>query len=387
MEQYASEFALAKHLEWWRAEGLASSQVKLGANDGAGKPSTAMGQGELFGGESDEDAPPFWLKGGARLIPNVSTFKVPKDSLFANRVRRHAGVAFVGSFPTGPESGGRRFAVTTDLRLVPTSKVKPDTASAFHGVELGASDLATPFAFIRTDEARAVTFGARGKPQATGAPLAYRGTVRLSGKVVTNAHGTYRETADGTWIAAEDASAVVAPAEFPPAAIAGARWIEVSIENQTLVLWEGKRAVFATLVSTGQDGMGDPKTSKATLRGTFRIRHKHVTATMDSDGKSAEGGDHGAEREVRAKDGEGKRKGEGTFELRDVPYVQYFERNYALHAAYWHDAFGTPRSHGCINLAPADAHRVFGFTDPPVPPGWHGVIVGPDAGTTIVIHK
>ena len=35
--------------------------------------------------------------------------------------------------------------------------------------------------------------------------------------------------------------------------------------------------------------------------------------------------------------------------------MQYFEEGYALHAAYWHDDFGTPRSHGCINLAPEDA--------------------------------
>ena len=43
------------------------------------------------------------------------------------------------------------------------------------------------------------------------------------------------------------------------------------------------------------------------------------------------------------------------FELRDVPYVQYFEDGYALHGAYWHDRFGTPKSHGCINLSPANA--------------------------------
>ena len=391
-EQFASEFALAKHLEWWKEEGLASSQAKLGANDallsgpGAGKRSTELGLGELFGGKSDADPPPFWLSGSTRLIPNVSTFKVPKDALFANRVRRHAGLAFVGSFAAGPESLNRRFAVTTDLRLVPVSKVKPETASSFHGVELGG-DSTIPFAFIRAENAHAYTISDGGKPKLTDVALAYRSAVRLSGKSLLRGNTLYRETADGRWLSGETASFVLPPVDLPPAANAGEKWVEVSIENQTLVMWEGKKPVFATLVSTGQDGLGDPHTTKSTIRGTFRIRHKHVTATMDSEGKSAEGGDSAAEREVRARDGEGRRKGEGTFELRDVPYVQYFEKNYAIHAAYWHDAFGTPRSHGCINMSPIDAQRVFSWTDPPVPEDWHGAIVGPDVGTTIVIHK
>ena len=60
------------------------------------------------------------------------------------------------------------------------------------------------------------------------------------------------------------------------------------------------------------------------------------------------------------------------FELRDIPYMQYFESGYALHAAYEPDDFGTPRSHGCINLAPEDARRLF-FTEPTLPDGWHSV--------------
>ncbi|MCA9623519.1 MAG: L,D-transpeptidase, partial [Myxococcales bacterium] len=79
------------------------------------------------------------------------------------------------------------------------------------------------------------------------------------------------------------------------------------------------------------------------------------------------------------------RRGHGLFKLRDVPYIQYFHKNYALHAAYWHDVFGIARSHGCINLAPADALRVFKFTDPNVPEGWHGV--RSETGTPVVLHK
>jgi lipoprotein-anchoring transpeptidase ErfK/SrfK len=60
----------------------------------------------------------------------------------------------------------------------------------------------------------------------------------------------------------------------------------------------------------------------------------------------------------------------------------YYLGGYALHGAYWHDAFGTPRSHGCTNLAPADARWLFYWTDPQVPRDESGVTHG--AGTRIV---
>ncbi|HEX7672087.1 MAG TPA: L,D-transpeptidase, partial [Polyangiaceae bacterium] len=71
-------------------------------------------------------------------------------------------------------------------------------------------------------------------------------------------------------------------------------------------------------------------------------------------------------------------------DLRDVPYVQYFKEGYALHAAYWHDAFGTPRSHGCVNLSPLDARWLFSWTEPSVPSAWHGAMS--NHGTLVSIH-
>jgi len=83
------------------------------------------------------------------------------------------------------------------------------------------------------------------------------------------------------------------------------------------------------------------------------------------------------------------RRGSANFELRDVPWIQYFAAGFALHGAYWHDVFGIPRSHGCVNLSPIDARLVFRWTDPPVPDNWHGINVGPDMGegTAIYIHE
>ena len=69
-----------------------------------------------------------------------------------------------------------------------------------------------------------------------------------------------------------------------------------------------------------------------------------------------------------------------------MPWVEYFEAGYALHAAPWHDEYGKPRSHGCINLAPIDARRVFMWTDPPIPLDWHGVTASESTGEGTVVN-
>ena len=73
------------------------------------------------------------------------------------------------------------------------------------------------------------------------------------------------------------------------------------------------------------------------------------------------------------------------FDFRDVPFVQYFTEGYALHAAYWHDEFGTPQSHGCVNLSPNDAAWLFDWTDPQVPAAWHAAL-SLRKGTLVYIH-
>jgi lipoprotein-anchoring transpeptidase ErfK/SrfK len=401
-EQLASEFALEKHLAWWNKDGATANAIVPGANDillgpdgfavdGAPLPpgvkhAVDMSPGELLGAASDNDPVPFWLAGG-RQIPNVSGFKVPPYAVFANRARRHTGLAFIGSFPTGDDSFDRRFAVTTDLRLVPATKVKPDTASPFHGIAIHAID-DLPFAWVRTKEAHVFRFpNDDADPERTGQTLERRTTVRLSGKSHRIGEVTYRETADGKWLKGTEIGAAIVPTEWPKAATDGEKWIDISIENQVLVAWQGKTPLYATLVSTGQDGMGDPLTTKSTIRGTFRIREKHVTTTMDSNGKASEGESSAPDRDPR--EGKTVRRGQGNFELRDVPWVQYFAAGFALHTAYWHDVFGVARSHGCVNLSPIDGHWLFGWTDPPVPTAWHGVEAGPDTapGTTVVIHR
>ena len=401
-EAFRTEFKLAEHLSWWRRKGRAANRLNhLGANDAARElfsdapvlpRSDTLPDEVLYGGANENPPPPFWLETGARKIPNVSGFEVPNGSVFANRVRRHTGIAFVGALAAGPEFDNRHFAVTVDMRLVPVDKLKPETASTFHGVNI-EGDVKLPVAF-----AKPCNPNAKGTPQPcvriyrddegtlkkTDDLLPTRGFLQLTGTQRKSGNTRYLEAKGGTWVRASDVGVAIIPEEWPQAAQRGEKWVDVSIEDQTLVLWEGKKAVFATVVSTGQDGLDDPKKSKATPRGTFRVKSKHITTTMDSNGRSAQSG--GAAPEL-GESPTADDKHAGNFELRDVPYVQYFQDGYAMHSAYWHDHFGLARSHGCINLAPIDALRVFRFTDPPVPDGWHGTNAENGKGSSIVIHK
>lgn len=444
-EQFQAEYGLEEHLQWWKTEGQKAQQAALGANDvpldargvpvkggvlGSLAPKTTdLTEAQLFAAQTDTDPMPFWLTdSGDRSVPNISGFKVPPAAIFANRVRRHTGLAFIGSFTTGPEKGYRRFAITTDLRIVPTSKVKPDAASAFHGFELGPEHT-LPFGLVRKDT---TVFSVSKSRAQKGEAITRMAIVKPTGNTKTVKGTLYREIEGGKWLKGTDLGIVATPKDLPPVAHKGEKWVDVSIENQVLVLYEGTKPVYVTLVSTGQDGLEDHRTSKATIRGTFRIQNKHVTTTMDSnESPKAPGEDHvekdlsnetgdpaaaatagkPARAKKRSKDkdksasgdkeatstepsgGGGepkepkKKKEGGFFELRDVPWVQYFEQGYALHAAYWHDVFGTPRSHGCVNLSPVDALRVFRWTEPAVPSGWHSVVPPPDTGTTVHIRR
>lgn len=403
-EQEKQEYKLANHFRWFENH-PEEQRVGSGANDHARElipdaaivpPSEQTPDGVLLGGKTNADPPPFWIENGNRHIPDVQGFDVQPSSFFKNIVKRHTGISFIGTFDAGDALDHRRFAITTDLRLLPIDKIKPETASPFHGVEL-VGEMKLPVAFAKPCDPRKrgqdlfacrhiyrkSDDGRRMRRESDVLPS--RAFLQFTGKREVYSDVAYYETTAGYWVRERDMAIAATPHRWPGAAERGEKWIDISIANEILVMWEGKKPVFTTLVSAGQDGLKDPKTTKSTIRGFFRLKSKHVTATMDSGERSAVSGgaapDPNAGEAAQADD-----KHDSSFELRDVPYVQYFHEGYAIHAAYWHDRFGIPRSHGCINLAPIDAMRVFRFTDPPVPEGWHGVQIDPNKGTVVIVR-
>ncbi len=133
-----------------------------------------------------------------------------------------------------------------------------------------------------------------------------------------------------------------------------ARWIDVDLDEQTLVASEGDRLVFATLVSSGGHGAITPT-------GVFRIVLK-ATA-----------------RDLRGPPG-------NRWQQPGVPWVMSYRSWYAVHGATWHAAFGTPVSHGCVNVAPGDGRWLFDWAPPVVPPGWDQIEAAPDEGTPIRVR-
>lgn len=103
----------------------------------------------------------------------------------------------------------------------------------------------------------------------------------------------------------------------------GYKEIVVSISQQSLWAYEDGQLVISTLVSTGTGEV--PET--VTPLGFFSVHLKYVTQTMSGTISNE------------------------TYEVEDVPWVMYFDYlGNALHGTYWHNNFGTPMSHGCVNL-------------------------------------
>lgn len=276
-------------------------------------------------------------------------------------VRRTLNTGFFVSLDRDFETAKRRYWRTLSNGYIPYASMVEVPGSDFEGVRLG-DEVSLPIAYVLRKDAPAYRENARGKLTAAGT-LARQERLTPAGvkRVGTR---DYLALSDGRLVRAEHVN-YIEPAIRPKGVPSDALWIDVNLASQSLVAYEGDDPVFATLVSTGRVRRpNNPLFNHATPTGRFRILSKHVTATMD--------GDHAVF---------------GAYSLEDVPYVQFFQGAYALHGAFWHNKFGRPASHGCINIAPKDAHWLFGWTAPRVPEAWHGAYPAEGAeGTWLVIH-
>jgi lipoprotein-anchoring transpeptidase ErfK/SrfK len=299
--------------------------------------------------------PPEFLLGGRALEKPYGVEKPLRYVAHAGQASTESGFALLRSF----DWEGRIFGLTTELDLIAMDRTRLVRPTEFHGVELGPEeDLPVAIVnrpwisrYVRLEDGQFRTVGSVPK----------RAVINLTGQNLRR-DGRYWETAEGDWVADAGVTLIEKRTSFPSVATGTRKWIDVSIKDQTLVAYVGEKAEYATLVSTGAGRLGDPEEVPATVRGTFMIHAKHISSTMDGEDDVSD-----------------------SFELRDVPHVQYFHKGYALHGTYWHDDFGRPRSHGCVNLSPVDSAWLFEWTDPVVPEGWHAVL-NKERGTVVYIH-
>jgi LysM repeat protein len=116
----------------------------------------------------------------------------------------------------------------------------------------------------------------------------------------------------------------------------GGKWIDVDLSSQSVRAYQGSTVMRSMIVSTGISIYPTPT-------GTFKVYAKYPSVTMSGPG----------------------------YYLPGVPHTMFFYAGYALHGTYWHNNFGHPMSHGCINLTRADAAWLYSWTP---------------MGTKVVIH-
>ncbi len=240
--------------------------------------------------------------------------------------------------------------VKTDHGLIEAGALAKFWPSDFAGVKLAPSSTpALPFAWVFFER------GAR-RPPVYPEPNSDAKPVRDAARreivpLLEESNGFVR-IAEGEWI--ERRHLRVANVTKPPAAVpSGAQWIDVDLDEQVLVAYEGEMPVFATLVSTG--GRKNP-----TPPATYRVRAKAATTPMDGDPKIP-----------------------NRYEVSAVPWAVRFADGFFIHGVYWHDGFGGARSHGCVNVSPKDAAFLFDWIAPHVPDGWSEVEVSDGEGAVV----
>jgi hypothetical protein len=242
-----------------------------------------------------------------------------------------------GLVVTGRQTyGGMVFAQTRRGLWVERSNLTFARGSELVGV---AVDDAFPLAWAARD--RVVLHD---RPGGRAVERASRRTVL---EVAAPAGAGWLELADGRYVRTRDVAHAQRTAR-PEGVGPDDRWIDIDVSEQVLVAYQGDQPVYATLVSTGR-----PQRGVATPIGEHRIWVKLATSDMD---------------DLERTDVE------RNYAIESVPWVQYFEGANGLHAAFWHDDFGRPRSRGCVNLSPADARFLFEFTRPVLPSGWYAVL-------------
>ncbi|MFT3774288.1 MAG: L,D-transpeptidase [Minicystis sp.] len=254
---------------------------------------------------------------------------------------------------------GARYGRTAHNLWVPMRDLGAVRSFAFQGETITDTPGGRiPIAWIVSDHARVLSKPASGALTST-SKSRFETVPVLD--TIEGPSGRFLRIGEGAFIAAKDARHPQL-AEPPPEVDAsnGERWIDVDLETQTLVAYEGKRPVFATIVSTGKGKQGTPL---ATPKGTHRIWIKLLTSDMDN-----------------LEDDNASR----YYRMEDVPWVQYFSKGVGLHGAFWHRSFGFVRSHGCVNLSPLDAQRLFFWTGPHVPAGWTAAFPTPHERGTVI---
>jgi len=148
---------------------------------------------------------------------------------------------------------------------------------------------------------------------------------------------TFTPTPTPTFTPTPTSTPTPRPTRVPADKSKSDKWIEIDLSEQRLYAYEGQKKVFEARVSTGVRRY-------PTVTGRFKIYVKYRSTRMRGPG----------------------------YDLANVPWTMYFYRSYGIHGAYWHNNFGRPMSHGCVNMRVSEAKALFNWAP---------------KGTLVVVHN
>lgn len=263
------------------------------------------------------------------------------------------------------DAEGRTWLVTPDLTLIPKDKVRVATGSSLHGIDLKKQpEMHLPLGFTWIGEVAKLKKTSGGDFVETGESYPRHEFVGVEPELVRGPKGMYWQTRDGFYVRNDQLTVMKQRTDKPKGVAKGDPWVDVRITWGTLVAYEGDTPVFATAISPGQDGITQRSQGHTSKQGVYTIGWKLYSANMA-----------GVEKKQ-------------PWAVDEVPFVAYYKESFALHGAWWHDDFGRPKSHGCVNMAPTDARWMWRWLHPEMPEGWYAVAgYYPEVkGTTVEIR-
>lgn len=261
------------------------------------------------------DLPYLYARHGAPIYASVETWV--SGAKATGRLDPAVTYHFVDRVPTARGD----VVLRTDGSVVPAEQLSFYTPSAFVGRDLGVDPL---------PEGHRLGWcvSTKGCATADAGALAYHASFTV-GPDEAPPGGTVR-----IWMSAPP------PEEVGPDEV----WLDADLSTQMIAVMRGEAPIYVTLMSAGRAGV------HATPKGSRRLTDK-----------------------LRANDMQNLPGSEDSYHVHQVPWVMHFRPRFALHGAFWHDRFGWPMSHGCLNLSAADARYIFAATQPAMPDGWRAI--------------
>ncbi|MFN2289979.1 MAG: L,D-transpeptidase family protein [Anaerolineae bacterium] len=238
-----------------------------------------------------------------------------------------------------PSTAGRPAPVPGPLVAAPKSRRRQALRRLWLLVALLAVALLVALV-LWTDTPRAVVAALIPSPTATSTPTptpTYTPRPTFTPTPSATPTSTPTATATPTSTPTPTPTPTPVPTRVPADKSESDKWIEVDLSQQRLYAHEGQKTVLKAVVSTGI-------ARYPTLPGRFKIYAKYRATRMTGPG----------------------------YDLPNVPWTMFYSGNYGIHGTYWHNNFGHPMSHGCINMKTVEAKWLFKWAP---------------KGTLVVIHR